>query len=84
MPTDDHGVKADLKRLFLEIARERNLPVSDSELLDAVETRRQSEEKLDAMRRFRLGYLPPFIEPATSLAWLDQNREREGKRDGTR
>lgn len=53
-------------------AEDRGLVLSEEQLEAAVEMHVRFRPELDRLRSVSLDYLPPFIEPATALAWIER------------
>lgn len=52
------------------IAMDRELEIAREYIEVAAKGHRGMRPKLQMLRALRLQYLPPFIEPATALAWI--------------
>jgi hypothetical protein len=53
------------------IAADRGIELDDSQLEAARTMHAKFRGELDRLRAVRLDYLPPYIEPATALQWIE-------------
>jgi hypothetical protein len=53
------------------IATDRGLTLTRDQLLAALEMHARFRGELDHLRAVQFEYLPPYIEPATALQWIE-------------
>lgn len=53
------------------IAADRGIELDDLQLEAARKMHAKFRGELDQLRAVRLEYLPPYIEPATALQWIE-------------
>jgi hypothetical protein len=58
--------------LLAALADDRGLSFADAELRAAHAMHVRYRAELDRLRSVRLQYLPPYVEPATALAWIER------------
>jgi hypothetical protein len=58
--------------LLAALAEDRGLDLSDAELEAAHAMHVRYRSELDRLRAVRLQYLPPYVEPASALAWIER------------
>jgi hypothetical protein len=58
--------------LLRAFADDLGLPYSDEELAAACAMQARYRSELERLRAVRLQYLPPYVEPATALAWIER------------
>lgn len=57
--------------IFEAIAADRGLQIERERLLAALEMHAKFRHELDRLRAVKLEFLPPYIEPATALQWIE-------------
>lgn len=60
------------RELLQAMADDLELVLSEEELTLAHEMHVRFRIELERLREVRLDYLPPYIEPATALAWIER------------
>ena len=60
------------RELLAAIADDRELVLSAAELEAAREMHIRFRVELERLRNVPLPYLPPYIEPATAIAWIER------------
>ena len=58
-------------KTFQAIAADRGLDIERQRLLAALEMHVKFRHELDRLRSVRLEFLPPYIEPATAVRWIE-------------
>ena len=58
--------------LLAAMAADRRLGLEDAELQAAHEMHARYRDELDRLRAVRLQYRPPYVEPATAVAWIER------------
>src|SRR5260370_24418694 len=53
------------------LARERNLAIDPAQLAEAAESHAQLADAIATLRDLKLEFLPPYIEPASALRWIE-------------
>jgi len=70
---------------FEAMAKNRGVVLEPARLAEAVEMHAKFRHELDRLRAVRLDFLPPYIEPATALRWIESEgglHDRAGRPDG--
>lgn len=60
-----------IAELLGALARERNLALGPAQLTEAAEIHAQLADAMATLRDLELEFLPPYIEPATALRWIE-------------
>jgi hypothetical protein len=58
--------------LLAALTADRGLGFTEAELEAAHAMHVRYRAELDRLRNVRLQYLPPYVEPATALAWIER------------
>jgi hypothetical protein len=65
------------RELLEAIADDRGLVLTDAELEAAWEMLVRFRAEVERLRMVPLAYLPPYIEPATAIAWIERGGRAE-------
>ena len=60
------------RELLAALAADRGIVLTDEQLDAAHEMHVRFRHELMRLRGTKLDYLPPYIEPATALAWIER------------
>jgi hypothetical protein len=60
------------RELLAAWADDRDLVLGEDELEPARETHAHMRAELERLRGVSLDYLPPYVEPATAVAWIER------------
>jgi MFS transporter, DHA1 family, multidrug resistance protein len=58
--------------LLLALTDDRRLDLTEPEIEAAHAMHVRYRDELERLRAVRLQYLPPYVEPATALAWIER------------
>jgi hypothetical protein len=68
--TEESSERPALETLRM-IAKDRGIAISEDRLEAARQMHSKFRPELDRLRQVELEFLPPYIEPATALQWIE-------------
>ena len=60
-----------IAELLAALASDRNLAIEPAQLAEAAEIHAQLADAIATLRDLELEFLPPYVEPATALRWIE-------------
>lgn len=70
-------MSVDYYQLLRAILEERGIDLPDENIRSAAATSEKLRHEFEKLRSVKLEFLPPYIEPATAVQWLESFGEQE-------